>query len=165
MGVSGVGKTTVGKLLAQRLEIPFHEGDDFHSPDNIAKMERGEPLNDRDRIPWIESIQSCIDTLLANRQEAVIACSALKADYRQQLGGDRDRVEFVLLKGSRDLIQERLNQREGHFMADSLLKSQIEALEAPDDSLVVEVDQSPEAIVQSIIDQLDLVDRQVKSGN
>ncbi|TVQ08450.1 MAG: gluconokinase [Leptolyngbya sp. DLM2.Bin27] len=156
MGVSGVGKTTVGKLLAQRLDIPFHEGDDFHSPDNIAKMERGEPLNDRDRIPWIESIQKCIDTLLARRQAAVIACSALKADYRQQLGGDRDRVEFVLLRGSLALIQDRLGQRQGHFMAASLLDSQMEALEAPDDSLVVEVDQSPDAIVQSITDQLNL---------
>ena len=156
MGVSGVGKTTVGKLLAQRLEIPFHEGDDFHSPDNIAKMGRGEPLDERDRTPWIESIQKCIETLLAQRQAAVIACSALKAHYRQQLGGDHERVDFVLLKGSLELIQERLSQREGHFMAESLLASQMEALEAPDDSLVVEVDQSPEAIVQSIIDQLDL---------
>lgn len=159
MGVSGVGKTTVGKRLAQRLEIPFHEGDDFHPSDNIAKMERGEPLNERDRSPWIASLQECIDTLLANGEEAVIACSALKADYRQQLGGDRDRVEFVLLKGSYDLIQERLNDREGHFMADSLLDSQMEALEAPADSLVVEVDQSPEAIVESIVEQLDLAQR------
>ncbi|MFQ4139439.1 gluconokinase [Nodosilinea sp. PGN35] len=156
MGVSGVGKTTVGKRLAQRLEIPFHEGDDFHSPDNIAKMERGEPLNERDRTPWIESLQNCIETLLANGQQAVIACSALKADYRQQLGGGHDRVEFVLLKGSRALIQERLNQREDHFMAASLLNSQMEALEAPADSLVVEVDKTPEAIVESIVDGLDL---------
>ncbi|WOD40979.1 gluconokinase [Nodosilinea sp. E11] len=155
-GVSGAGKTTVGKLLAQRLNSPFLDGDDFHSPDNIAKMERGESLTDADRAPWVESLQECIETLLDNGQGAVVACSALKAAYREQLGGDRDRVKFVLLKGSYDLIQQRLKQRQGHFMDDTLLDSQFDALEAPADSLVVDVAPAPEAIVQTIVDCLNV---------
>lgn len=155
MGVSGVGKTTIGKLLAQRLSMPFFDGDDFHSPANIAKMQRGEPLTDRDRAPWIESLQRFIQTLLTRGQGAVIACSALKAAYRLQLGIS-DEVVFVLLTGSVDLIRQRLHLRQNHFMTASLLASQFEALEAPTDSLVVEVDQMPDAIVQTILENLGL---------
>jgi gluconokinase len=156
MGVSGVGKTTIGELLAQRLGIPFFDGDDFHSPANIAKMRRGEPLTDSDRAPWIESLHKFIQTLLVNQQGAVVACSALRATYRQQLGSGSDEVEFVLLKGSYELIQQRLHLRQNHFMAASLLASQFEALEAPADSLVVEVAQPPAAIVQAIVENLGL---------
>jgi gluconokinase len=154
MGVSGVGKTTIGQLLAQRLGIPFVDGDDFHSPANIAKMQRGEPLTDGDRAPWIESLQEFVQNLLETGQGAVIACSALKVAYRQQLGGNSGGVNFVLLKGTYDLIQQRLNRREGHFMEAKLLTSQLEALETPADSLVVDVDQTPDAIVETILGQL-----------
>ena len=154
MGVSGVGKTTIGQLLSQRLGIPFVDGDDFHSPANIAKMQQGDPLTDGDRAPWIESLQQFVQSLLETGQGAVIACSALKASYRQRLGGHSDAVNFVLLKGTYDLIRQRLNQRQGHFMAATLLTSQLEALEAPVDSLVVDVDQTPDAIVETILDHL-----------
>ncbi len=154
MGVSGVGKTTVGQLLAQELGLPFFDGDDFHSPDNIAKMQRGEPLSDGDRTPWIESLQEFIQTLLKRGEGAVIACSALRTAYRQRLSGDREVVKFVLLKGSYDLIRQRLDQRRGHFMAASLLDSQLKSLEAPEDSLVVEVDATPAEIVEEIVEQL-----------
>ncbi|MGF1520119.1 MAG: gluconokinase [Nodosilinea sp.] len=154
MGVSGVGKTTVGQRLAQRLDIDFLDGDDFHSPANIAKMQRGEPLDEDDRTPWLESLQQLIQTLLAKDQGAVIACSALRATYRQQLGHGGDRVSFVLLTGSADLIRQRLRQRQNHFMTAELLASQLEALEAPADSLVVDVDQTPAAIVQTILTKL-----------
>lgn len=156
MGVSGVGKTTIGQQLAQHLGISFFDGDDFHSSANIAKMRRGEPLTERDRAPWIEALQKFLQTLLVNNQGAVVACSALKAAYRQQLSNGSDRVRFVLLTGSYELIQQRLNLRQGHFMAASLLASQFEALEAPTDSLVVEVDPPPEVIVQTIVEHLKL---------
>ncbi len=157
MGVSGVGKTTIGQRLAQRLGIDFLDGDDFHSPANIAKMRRGEPLGDHDRTPWLESLQQFIQTLLDSDQGAVIACSALKAAYRQQLGGGCDRVSFVLLTGSYELIWQRLSQRQNHFMAASLLASQFNTLEIPTDSLVVDIDNTPDAIVQTIVARLNLM--------
>jgi carbohydrate kinase (thermoresistant glucokinase family) len=156
MGVSGVGKTTIGTLLAQRLGVSFFDGDDFHSPANIAKMQRGEPLTDGDRAPWLTSLQQFIQTLVAQQQGAVIACSALKAAYRQQLAAGSDRVRFVLLHGTYELILQRLNLRQGHFMAASLLASQFEALETPADSLIVEVDAAPAAIVETIVAELGL---------
>ncbi|MBE9139043.1 gluconokinase [Nodosilinea sp. LEGE 07088] len=165
MGVSGVGKTTIGSLLAQRLDIAFFDGDDFHSTANIAKMQRGEPLTDGDRAPWLASLQQLIQTQLVNHQGAVIACSALKGAYRQQLSQGSDRVRFILLTGSFELIQQRLSQRPNHFMAASLLASQFKALETPADSLVIPVDRSPEAIAQSIITALDpKPDRSASSG-
>jgi gluconokinase len=156
-----VGKTTVGQQLAQRLGIPFFDGDDFHSPDNIAKMQRGEPLTDGDRAPWLESLQHFIESLRNQGQGAVIACSALKATYRQQLSGGSDAVRFVLLTGSYELIRQRLNLRQGHFMTAALLASQFEALEAPADSLVVDVDQTLDAIVQAIVTNLYVPPEQV----
>jgi gluconokinase len=155
MGVSGVGKTTVGQLLAQEMGLPFHDGDDFHSPDNIAKMERGEPLTEADRAPWIESLQEFIQTLTEQGEGAVLACSALLTSYRQQLDSESATVKFVLLKGSYELIQQRLEGRDGHFMDPSLLDSQFKLLEDSDDSLVVDVDATPEEIVQEIVAQLD----------
>jgi gluconokinase len=154
MGVSGVGKTTIGKLLAQRLGVPFFDGDDFHSPANIAKMQRGEPLTDGDRAPWIKSLQHFIESLLNQQRGGVIACSALRATYRQQLSGGSDAVRFVLLTGSYELIRQRLNQRQGHFMTAALLTSQFEALETPTDSLIIDVEQDPDAIVQAIVTNL-----------
>ncbi len=151
MGVSGVGKTTIGKLLAQALGIAFYDGDDFHSEANIAKMSRGEPLTDGDRALWLASLQELIQQLLAADQAAVIACSALRASYRQQLQGDSDRVVLVYLKGSYELIQQRLNLRQGHFMSPQLLASQFTLLEEPEDVLVVDVAQPLEQVVDRIV--------------
>ncbi|NJL46780.1 MAG: gluconokinase [Leptolyngbyaceae cyanobacterium SM2_5_2] len=151
MGVSGVGKTTIGKLLAAALKIPFYDGDDFHSENNIAKMSRGEPLTDNDRALWLASLRNLIQQLLAKHESAIIACSALKASYRQQLQVDPDQVMFVYLKGSYELIQQRLNRRQGHFMNPQLLASQFTLLEEPEDVLVVDVAQPLELVVGEIM--------------
>lgn len=156
MGVSGVGKTTIGTLLAQRLAIPFYDGDDFHTPANITKMRQGIALTDGDRALWLASLGGFIQNLVNSHQAAVIACSALKATYRQQLSQGHREVQFVYLKGDYELIQRRLDQRQGHFMAPTLLASQFATLEEPEDSLVVEVTAAPEAVVQTICTHLAL---------
>jgi gluconokinase len=130
MGVTASGKSTVGKLLAQQLGWSFFEGDDFHSPENIGKLRCGEPLNDEDRKPWLEAIREVIRGAIARGENAVIACSALKASYRKMLQID-EQVSFVYLKASIALIQERLKNRVGHFMNPHLVQSQFDTLEEP----------------------------------
>ncbi|MBF2028005.1 MAG: gluconokinase [Oscillatoriales cyanobacterium C42_A2020_001] len=154
MGVSGVGKTTIGTLLAQQLNIPFYDGDDFHPEANIAKMQHGVPLTDSDRRLWLHTLHDLIQQLAEAQQSAVIACSALKNSYRQILAEGSEDVRFVFLHGSYDLIQQRLQQRRQHFMSASLLQSQFEALEAPADVLTVEITDTPEAIATTIRNQL-----------
>jgi len=150
MGVTGAGKTTVGQQLAAALGWTFVEGDALHSPANIAKMHRGEPLDDADRAPWLRAIRQRIDELVASGQSAVIACSALKRAYREMLARDRPEVIFVHLEASASLIAERLRRRTGHFMPPALLESQLETLEEPAGSLAVDAGLPPAAVVAAI---------------
>jgi len=157
MGVSGCGKTTVGELLAQDLNLPFYDADDFHPETNVKKMESGIPLNDDDRKPWLKELALQIKKW--NRNDgAVLACSALKDTYREMLVADsnRNEVQFVYLKGSKKLIAERLKQRSGHYMPPKLLDSQFEALEEPDDAVIMPINYSPEKISERIIAHLNL---------
>lgn len=133
MGVSGSGKTTVGEHLAERLRCPFAEGDDFHPPENVAKMQGGTPLNDSDRWPWLIQISDQIDAYIARKQRLVVSCSALKAKYREILIGDRENTHLVYLQGGASLIRDRMEAR-SHFMPPALLKSQFATLEEPKDA-------------------------------
>ena len=149
MGVSGSGKTTVGKLLAGKTGGKFLDGDDFHPPENVAKMSSGIPLTDDDRQGWLETLAA----LIRDADEfTIIACSALKASYREILKG----AEFVFLSGSPELLAERINKRSGHYMPPGLLQSQLETLEAPSNALTLDVIDSPETLVAQIMSEFDL---------
>src|SRR5262249_29271301 len=137
MGVVGVGKTTVGILLAQELGWQFADADDFHSPENVEKIRQGIPLTDADRAPWLSALRAAIKKWNATRRNVVLACSALKERYREELGTGN--VGFLYLKGSYDLIRERLRSRHGHFATESILKSQLEDLEEPENAITVNV--------------------------
>ena len=150
MGVSGAGKTTVGKLLATSLDWQFSDADDFHSLENVEKMRRRSPLTEADRVPWLQVLQTALKQWLQENKNVVLACSALKDSYRQFLLTDRDRIQLVYLKGSYQLIQKRLQERPNHYMSEQLLESQFNTLEAPLDALIIEVTQSPQMIVQII---------------
>jgi gluconokinase len=150
MGVSGSGKTTIGEGLALELNWEFKDADEFHPAANIEKMRQGIPLNDDDRRPWLQALRRAIDETLQTNANLILACSALKAAYRQVLGEPSDQVKFVYLKGSFELIEQRLKQRQGHYMKANLLRTQFDALEEPNDAIEVEIDQSPSAIAQQI---------------
>ncbi|HEY0713783.1 MAG TPA: gluconokinase [Polyangia bacterium] len=150
MGVSGSGKSTVGMLLAKTLGWPFVEGDAFHPAANVAKMAAGHPLTDEDRRPWLEALRVRIAEALARNENLVVACSALKHSYRDLLDVDPPIVHFVHLKGDPKLIHERLAARQGHFMKDNLLASQLATLEEGPDTLVFDITPPPETIVQNI---------------
>ncbi|MBE9096444.1 gluconokinase [Tychonema sp. LEGE 07203] len=150
MGVSGSGKTTVGKLLAQSLNWDFSDADDFHPAANIEKMSLGIPLEDADRIPWLLQLQSEIDTWLLENKNVVLACSALKASYREMLCRDQQRIKIVYLKASIELLTARLKTRENHYMKADLLSSQLGTLEKPEDAIVVDASQPLEAIIPQI---------------
>ncbi|MBH8565548.1 gluconokinase [Nostoc sp. CENA67] len=150
MGVSGSGKTTIGQLLAASLHWEFQDADSFHSPENIEKMRHGIPLNDLDRMPWLLALQQAIQNWLQENKNVVLACSALKASYREFLLVDSDGIKLVYLKGSFELIQQRLQQRQSHFMTEKLLNSQFDTLEEPENALIVDVSQPPELIVEDI---------------
>ncbi|HTV46002.1 MAG TPA: gluconokinase [Stellaceae bacterium] len=153
MGVSGAGKTAVGERLARRLGWEFAEGDRFHPPENVAKMQSGHPLDDADRAPWLAAIAAAIDAWQARGSRGVVTCSALKRAYRQRIIGDRAGVRLVYLEGSRQLIGARLAARRGHFMPASLLDSQFAALEPPgpdENPIIVSVDQPIERIVEQL---------------
>ncbi|MDQ3101196.1 MAG: gluconokinase [Bacteroidota bacterium] len=154
MGVSGSGKSTVGNLLAKKLDIPFYDADDFHPLANLDKMNAGVPLTDVDRQHWLEELAASVkqwDT----EGGAVLACSALKEKYRQTLqAGLNYTVQWIYLEGTADLLQERLQARSGHFMPPALLQSQLAALEKPTYALDLDVAQSPEILVEQIITQL-----------
>lgn len=137
MGVSGAGKTTVGKRLAKALDCPFVEGDELHPASNVEKMRRGTPLTDEDRAPWLARLRERISGCLQAAQSAVISCSALRRVYRKQLRVD-PRVRFVYLKGDYELLRQRLQRRSGHFMKAAMLKSQLETLEEPEDAITVD---------------------------
>ena len=152
MGVVGSGKTTVGKLLAMELGWKFADADDFHSPASIEKIRRGVSLDNHDRAPWLSALRNAIEQWSAAKQNAVLACSALKRSYRDQLRAGP--VQFVYLKGSYELILSRLRSRHGHFASESILASQFADIEEPDDAITVAVDQTPEAIAAKIRAQL-----------
>jgi gluconokinase len=150
MGVAGSGKTTIGRKLAAALDWPFADADDFHSPANIAKMAAGHPLDDADRAPWLAALRAYIDEHLARGENAVLACSALKASYRDLLVADPARVRLVHLQGSPDLLQRRLRSRHGHYMAPTMLPSQLATLEPPAHALTLDIARTPDELVAEI---------------
>jgi gluconokinase len=158
MGVSGSGKTTVGTLLAERAGAVFADADDYHPPSNKAKMAAGQPLNDEDRQPWLEALNSLLLGWLAEGKSGVLACSALKETYRVTLsqGIPESELRFVWLDGPKALIAERLAQRHHEYMNPKLLDSQIATLEIPKEALRVEIDSEPEEIVERILVQVPL---------
>ncbi|MEM9920240.1 MAG: gluconokinase [Bacteroidota bacterium] len=153
-GVSGVGKTTIGKALAEKLQLPFYDADDFHPEANVEKMKNGHPLNDADRAPWLAELAQ---QMLSWEQKggAVLACSALKEKYRKTLQGTAPfKCCFILLNASAELIGKRLQARKDHFMDPGLLRSQFETLEIPDYGIQVDVGASPADILQAILSKL-----------
>lgn len=157
MGISGSGKTTVGMLLARRLGWIYYEGDAFHSPANIEKMSRGIALGDADRLPWLESIKEAIDDCVARGVHAVVACSALRERYRRILCADVPEIRLVYLKGSPEIIRQRMNVREGHYMKAGMLESQFASLEEPDDAIVADITLSPRGIVSRVETELGII--------
>jgi|SRR5664279_1049478 len=139
MGVTGSGKTTIGQALAAALQWRFVDADAFHSTANVAKMRAAIPLDDADRLPWLTSLHDAIDGWLQAGTNVVLACSALKQTYREQLLVSRD-VKLVYLRGSRELISQRLSQRHGHYMDPNLLPTQFATLEEPREAVVADVD-------------------------
>jgi gluconokinase len=138
MGVTGSGKSTIGVALAESMQRQFIDADEFHSPASVAKMRSGLPLDDADRAPWLASLHDAIAGWLESRTNVVLACSALKHSYRQQLLVD-SRVTLVYLRGSGELIARRLSHRHGHYMDPNLLPSQFAALEEPQDAVALDV--------------------------
>jgi gluconokinase len=156
MGVSGAGKTRIGEMLAERLQCSFTDGDAFHSAANKEKMHKGIPLTDEDRWPWLKTIRAAIEEKQRADEAAVFTCSSLKRSYRDILrGGDKD-VVFVYLKGSYEILRERLQTRTGHFFDPSLLTSQLDTLEEPgaDEAITVSIELSPGAIVDEVLVQM-----------
>ncbi len=157
MGVTGTGKSTVGKLLAGALGWTFVEGDDFHPPANVEKMRRGIPLNDDDRGPWLDAIRHRLDEAVRGGENVVLACSALKHSYQHYLAGyEPEAVRFVYLSGSRETLRQRLADRQRHFMNPALLESQFEDLEPPEDAIRVDIEQPPPATAAEIRTRLGL---------
>jgi len=156
MGVSGCGKTRIGEALTQTMGWPFYDGDDYHPKANIDKMSQGMPLNDDDRQPWLEELHKIIREHLDRGMDVIVSCSALKAKYRETLRGDLENVRFVHLAGSAELIYERLQHRNGHFMKAEMLQSQFADLEIPQDALSVSIDQPVNKVVAEIVEKLDL---------
>ena len=152
MGVTGSGKSTVGKSLAGRLGWGFLEADDFHSAANKEKMRRGVPLSEADRLPWLNAIHAELLRQEANGKNVVLACSALRKSYREILMAGLH-VRIVYLRGSRELIGERLRQRHGHFAGEAILDDQFAVLEEPSaaEALIVDIRESPEEIVEEVL--------------
>lgn len=153
MGVAGSGKTTIGRRLAQELDWKFYDADDFHPQTSVEKMSRGIPLQDADRIPWLETLRDLIRDCLESGEDAVLACSGLKASYRQYLLIN-DRVKLVYLKGDHALILERLQGRQGHYMKPEMLDSQFATLEEPDETSHFDISSSPGEIVEEVRSRL-----------
>lgn len=154
MGVCGSGKSTIANLIAKELKRPFAEADEFHPQSNIDKMSSGQPLNDEDRRPWLESIRDWMTTQYQAGKSTIVTCSALKKSYRDILRQAQGQVLFVLPHGDKSLLLERMQGREGHFMPVSLLDSQLETLEMPNPKnnvLIVDIKQTPQAIANNII--------------
>ena len=153
MGVTGCGKTTIGQAIADWLEWPFYDGDDFHPPSNVAKMRKGEPLTDDDRAGWLDTLAQLLRRNEASGQHVVIACSALKSAYRDRLRGAGDAVldlTFLHLDITPEVALARLTERKGHFMPSSLIASQFETLEPPKHAIVIDANRPIAAVVRSV---------------
>ena len=155
MGVSGSGKTTVGRALAEATGWPYLDADDFHPPENVAKMRAGTPLTDDDRWPWLDRLTAEMRAIEARGDNAILGCSALRQAYRDRLAGAGD-VRFVHLKGDRATIAARLSGRSGHYMPPALLDSQLATLEDPTDAIVVDIRLAPDEQAAAILDALSL---------
>lgn len=151
MGVSGSGKTTVGKALAQKLGWDFFDADDFHPAENITKMASGIPLSESDRAPWLASLHNLLSSILKSNRHPVLACSALKEEYRAELLDGMDGIEIIYLKGNYDLILSRMSARENHYMRPEMLRSQFATLEEPKNALVLDVSASVEELIDKIV--------------
>lgn len=157
MGVSGSGKTTVGRALAQRLGCPFYDADDFHPSANVAKMAAGTPLNDDDRRPWLARLQQLLAAHLAAGETAVLACSALKQSYREQLRAGNAALRFIYLHGDMNTIRRRLQARENHYMAAEMLPGQFDTLEEPSPAEAhwISIDGDVDEIVDRIMKKIE----------
>lgn len=155
-GVTGSGKTTVGQALAGRLGWDFQDADDLHSVESVERMRRGQPLNDELRRPWLDRVRGRIENAVRDNRPAVVACSALKADYRERLAGGLPGVAFVLLTAPADILRARVARRTGHFAGPELVDSQLETLEPPANALTVDVRPTVDEIVTTICTSLHL---------
>lgn len=159
MGVTGAGKTTVGKLLAQRLGWQFLDADDFHPPENIEKIKRGISLTDTDREPWLAAIHARLSDYAAKDQDVVLACSALKQKYREKLAAGLD-MRICYLKGSFKEISSHIEHRTGHFAGEAILGGQFADLEEPHDAVMLNANATPEENVREALSKLNLVPQQ-----
>ena len=146
-GVSGVGKTTIGKLLSENMGWTFYEGDDYHTDVNLAKMRNGTPLTDDDRWPWLNALRTKISEIVLHEKDAVLSCSALKESYRMRLGSGLKDIVFVYLRGDYQLVRNRISARVGHFMSADLLVSQYSDLEEPQNGIIVDAALEPMEII------------------
>lgn len=156
MGPMGCGKTTIGKILAEKLGGSFYDGDDFHPEKNVEKMRAGIALTDEDRKLWLENLHGNIQRWLKDKENTILACSALKQAYRDILGVDQNTVRTVYLKGSYELLRKRIEERQHLYMDKNLLRSQLDTLEEPKDGLTVDISAAPEIVVSTIINNLNL---------
>jgi gluconokinase len=154
MGVSGSGKTTIGKRLSDKLGWDFYDADDFHPQANIDKMSRGIPLTDGDRWPWLENLNRLMLEYINKNRPVVVSCSALKSSYRDLLLKNISHAVLVYLRGDYGLIKERMHQRQDHYMRARMLESQFEALEEPKDAIIIDIGADPEAIIDAIIQSI-----------
>ena len=153
-GVSGSGKTTIGKILSKKIGAYFFDADDFHPLPNINKMTKGIPLSDLDRKPWLDLLSKKIIDWEKKYKISILACSALKESYRVLLNVNSNNIKWIFLTGSFTLIRDRLKKRNKHFMSNDLLKSQFEILEEPKEALKIEVSLSPNYIVKKIMNYI-----------
>lgn len=166
MGVSGSGKSLIGKKLAEKLNLPFEDADDYHSEENIEKMKAKTALTDKDRSPWLEALSKLLSGMeILNG--CILACSALKGSYRDQLSTrTKEDITFIFLQGSFDLIFSRIDSRKGHYMKKDMLRSQFDTLEEPgeDEAILVSVDQTPDEIVEELVGKLKKIKPSVLEG-
>jgi gluconokinase len=155
MGVTGAGKTTIGSLFAEQMGWEFADADGFHSAANKAKMHQGIPLTDADRTPWLQAMREAIVHWIAQNKNVVLACSALKHSYRNELRVGEE-VKFVYLRGTQELITARLEYRHGHFAGESILTNQFAVLEEPENAIAVDIHATPEEIVSEIRKRLNV---------
>ena len=157
IGPMGCGKTTIGKMLAKKLGWPFYDGDDFHPKENVEKMRAGIALTDEDRKLWLKKLRDTIERWLKDNQSTILACSALKQAYRDILGVDQNRVRTVYLRGSYELLRNRIGERQHPYMDKNLLRSQLDTLEEPKEGLSVDISATPEIIASAIMKSLKLL--------